>query len=188
MGFLDDLGISTAISKAVPGLIGQAGAALGLPDVVTSAAQQVIPGLISGGQVSSALKAVAMTNPVMALPMAVSAYALGGGAPMGSPTSAQWPGLAEAPGPGGLPVAMRAAAGTAVARTRKAKVTRLVLGPDGVWRPAKRYRRMNPLNPHALFRGMRRVQAFAHIARKVITFTQHHKFKHKFPHRRHKKK
>jgi len=35
----------------------------------------------------------------------------------------------------------------------------------------RKRRRMNVLNPKALRRGMRRVQGFAHFARKCITFT-----------------
>lgn len=40
-----------------------------------------------------------------------------------------------------------------------------------------RYRRMNPLNPRALRRSMRRVQSFAKFARKTISFTQRVKMK-----------
>lgn len=39
------------------------------------------------------------------------------------------------------------------------------------------YRRMNPCNPRALRRSMRRVTAFAKFARKVMTFTAHHKMR-----------
>lgn len=39
------------------------------------------------------------------------------------------------------------------------------------------YRRMNPLNPRALRRSMRRVQAFAKFARKTISFTHRVKMK-----------
>lgn len=46
---------------------------------------------------------------------------------------------------------------------------------DGDDRP--RYRRMNPLNPRALRRSMRRVQSFAKFARKTISFTQRVKMK-----------
>jgi hypothetical protein len=38
-------------------------------------------------------------------------------------------------------------------------------------------RYMNPLNPRALRRSMRRVQGFARFARKTISFTQRHKLK-----------
>lgn len=41
----------------------------------------------------------------------------------------------------------------------------------------RRYRRMNPLNPRALRRSMRRVHAFAKFARHTMTFTQHHRMK-----------
>lgn len=42
----------------------------------------------------------------------------------------------------------------------------------------RRYRRMNPLNPRALRRSMRRVHAFAKFARHTMTFAQHHRMKH----------
>lgn len=38
-------------------------------------------------------------------------------------------------------------------------------------------RYMNPLNPRALRRSMRRVSGFAKFARKTISFTQRHKLK-----------
>jgi hypothetical protein len=41
----------------------------------------------------------------------------------------------------------------------------------------RRYRRMNPLNPRALRRSMRRVQSFAKFARKTMTFVHAHKMK-----------
>jgi len=41
----------------------------------------------------------------------------------------------------------------------------------------KRHRRMNPLNPRALRRSMRRVQSFARFAKKTIQFTHHVKMK-----------
>lgn len=41
----------------------------------------------------------------------------------------------------------------------------------------RRYRRMNPLNPRALRRSMRRVQAFARFARKTMQFTKTHRMK-----------
>ncbi len=40
-----------------------------------------------------------------------------------------------------------------------------------------RYRRMNPLNPRALRRSMRRVQSFARFASKTMTFVKRHKMK-----------
>lgn len=41
----------------------------------------------------------------------------------------------------------------------------------------KHYRRMNVGNVRALRRSMRRVQGFAHLAKRVMTFTAHHKMK-----------
>lgn len=41
----------------------------------------------------------------------------------------------------------------------------------------RRYHRMNVGNVRALRRSMRRVLGFAHLARKVMTFTAHHKMK-----------
>ena len=41
----------------------------------------------------------------------------------------------------------------------------------------RRGRRMNPLNPRALRRSMRRVQAFADFSRKTISFTKRVKMK-----------
>jgi hypothetical protein len=41
----------------------------------------------------------------------------------------------------------------------------------------RRYRRMNPGNVRALRRSMRRVQAFAKLARHTIAFTHHVKMK-----------
>ena len=43
--------------------------------------------------------------------------------------------------------------------------------------PRRAYRRMNPANVRALRRGMRRVQAFARLARGVMSFTHAHKMK-----------
>lgn len=44
-------------------------------------------------------------------------------------------------------------------------------------RTGRPYRRMNPLNPKALRRGMRRVQAFARFASRTIQFTKRVKMK-----------
>ena len=43
--------------------------------------------------------------------------------------------------------------------------------------PTSHRRHMNPLNPKALRRAGRRVEAFAHFAKKMIRFTETHRLK-----------
>jgi hypothetical protein len=61
---------------------------------------------------------------------------------------------------------------TYTTRARHAQLAR-GLGPDEYYAP----RRMNVGNVRALRRSMRRVQGFAKLAKKVITFTHHVKMK-----------
>ena len=49
--------------------------------------------------------------------------------------------------------------------------------PTGFLAPDRPHHRMNVGNVKALRRSMRRVQGFARLARKVMTFTSHHKMK-----------
>ena len=51
------------------------------------------------------------------------------------------------------------------------------LATDDKLGPSRRRPRMNVTNVHALRRSMRRVIGFAKVARKVMTFTAHHKMK-----------
>ena len=50
-------------------------------------------------------------------------------------------------------------------------------GADFPAGPVRQYRRMNVGNVRALRRSMRRVTGFAHLAKKVMSFTAHHKMK-----------